>query len=89
MYQNYKVVVNTAAGRRRYMQYLIPYVLASDIVDRYDLWINTHNGADIEFFKKMASLYPKINLVWQPDGWVNGNASINAFYKQCIEEDTI
>ena len=23
MYQNYKVVVNTAAGRRRYMQYLV------------------------------------------------------------------
>ena len=89
MYQNYKVVVNTAAGRRRYMQYLIPYVLSSNIVDRYDLWINTHNGADIEFFKQLASIYPKINLVWQPDGWVNGNASINAFYKQCIDEDTI
>ena len=50
MYQNYKVVVNTAAGRRRYMQYLIPYVLASDIVDRYDLWINTMNCQDIAFF---------------------------------------
>lgn len=89
MYQNYKVVVNTAAGRRRYMQYLIPYVLASDVVDRYDLWINTHNGADIEFFKELAAIFPKINLVWQPDGWVKGNASINAFYKQCVDEDTI
>ena len=89
MYQNYKIVVNTAAGRRRYMQYLIPYVLASDVVDRYDLWINTHNGADIEFFKELAAIFPKINLVWQPDGWVNGNASINAFYKQCVDEDTI
>lgn len=89
MYQNYKIVVNTAAGRRRYMQYLIPYVLASDVVDRYDLWINTHNGADIEFFKQLAATYPKIHLVWQPEGWVNGNASINAFYKQCIDEDTI
>ena len=27
MYQNYKVVVNTAAGRRRYMQYLVPPIL--------------------------------------------------------------
>lgn len=89
MYQNYIVVVNTAAGRRRYMQYLIPYVLASDVVDRYDLWINTHNGADIEFFKQLAATYSKINLVWQPDGWVNGNDSINAFYKSCIDEYTI
>ena len=34
-------------------------------------------------------IYPKINLVWQPDGWVNGNASINAFYKKCTDENTI
>ncbi len=89
MYKDYRIVVNTAAGRRRYMQYLIPYVLASDIVDRYDIWINTHNGADIGFFCRIAEQFPKVNLVWQPDGVVNGNATINAFYKACVEPDTI
>lgn len=89
MYKDYKVVVNTAAGRRRYMQYLVPFVMASDIVDRYDIWINTHNGADIEFFKRLADAFPKINLVWQPDGWVKGNASINAFYRKCVEKDCV
>lgn len=89
MYKNYKVVVNTAAGRRRYMQYLIPFIVSSKCVDRYDIWINTHNGADIEFFKQIADKYPIVNLVWQPDGIVNGNASINAFYKDCVEPNTI
>lgn len=89
MYKNYKIVVNTAAGRRRYMQYLVPYVVSSGIVDRYDIWINTHNGADIEFFKRIAEQYPVVNLVWQPDGVVNGISSINAFYKTCVEQDTI
>lgn len=89
MYNNYKVVVNTAAGRRRYMQYLIPYIVACKYVDRYDIWINTHNGADIEFFKEIAKRFSIVNLVWQPDGVVNGNASINAFYKACVEESTI
>lgn len=89
MYKDYKIVVNTAAGRRRYMQYLIPYIVSCPIVDRYDIWINTHNGADIEFFKQVAAKYPVINLVWQPDGIVNGNKSINAFYKQCVEPKTI
>lgn len=89
MYGNYKVIVNTAAGRRRYMQYLIPYIVSSKIVDRYDIWINTHNGADIEFFKQIAKRYPVVNLVWQPDGVVNGNSTINAFYKACVEADTI
>lgn len=89
MYQNYKVVVNTAAGRRRYMQYLIPYIVACPIVDRYDIWVNTHNGADIEFFRQVAAKFPVVNLVWQPDGVVNGNATINAFYKACVEPHTI
>lgn len=89
MYKNYKIVVNTAAGRRRYMQYLIPYIVSSNVVDRYDIWINTHNGADIEFFKQVAAKFPIVSLVWQPDGVVNGNASINAFYKACVEPDTV
>lgn len=89
MYQNYKIVVNTAAGRRRYMQYLIPYIVASPVVDRYDIWINTHNGADIEFFRQIAEAFPKVSLVWQPEGVVAGNASINAFYRACTEPDTI
>lgn len=89
MYRNYKIVVNTAAGRRRYMQYLIPYIVSCPYVDRYDIWINTHNGADIEFFKQLACKFSVINLVWQPEGIVNGNASINAFYKDCVESNTI
>ena len=89
MYRNYKIVVNTAAGRRRYMQYLVPFIVSSDIVDRYDIWVNTHNGADIEFFKRLAKKYPVINLVWQPDGIVSGTQSINAFYKKCVEDNTI
>lgn len=97
MYNGYKIVVNTAAGRRRYMQWLIPYVISSEIVDRYDIWINTHNMADIEFFKRCACTgkqlggnpFDKIKLVWQPDGVVSGNRTINAFYLECIEEKTI
>lgn len=89
MHRDYKIVVVTAAGRRRYMQYLVPFVIAADVVDRYDIWVNTHNGADIEFFKRLAAQFPKINLVWQPDGIVNGIKSINAFYKGCVDEDTI
>lgn len=89
MYRNYKIVANTAAGRRRYMQYLVPQVIACDMIDRYDIWINTHNCADIEFFKKLAEEFPKINLVWQPDMLVDGINSINAFYKTCTDEDTI
>lgn len=89
MRSGYKIVCCTAAGRMRYMQYIFPYVLASDIVDRYDIWVNTTNMQDIEYFKLMAERYPKIRLVWQPDGICDGIKSINAFYRDCIEKDTI
>ena len=55
MYRDYKIVCNTAAGRRRYMQYLFPQVLAAHILDRYDVWVNTVDNCDIEFFKLLAA----------------------------------
>lgn len=89
MYKNHKVVCCTAAGRRKYMQYIFPYIVSSPVVDRYDIWVNTVNMEDIEFFEKMAKRYPKVNLVMQPDGIVDGIKSINAFYKFCQEPGTI
>ena len=89
MMAKFKVVCCTPAGRRRYMQYLIPFVVSSDVVDRYDIWINTENKQDIEFFRILSEKFPVINLVYQPDGIVNGIASINAFYRRCVEEDTV
>ena len=89
MLNNYKIICNTAAGRRRYMQYLIPFVVANDIVDRYDIWVNTTNRQDIAFFQILQKAFPKINLVYQPDGVVDGCRSISAFYRQCVEEDAI
>ena len=55
MYSGYKVVVNTAAGRRRYMRCLLPFVLSSPIVDRYDIWVNTLDKLDTAFFGRGLS----------------------------------
>lgn len=89
MYKNFKVVVNTAVGRRRYLKLLFPQVLSSEIVDRYDLWINTLDKIDIAFFEAVAQKYPKVNLIWQPQGIINGIYSIAEFYSFCQEENTI
>lgn len=89
MKDGYKIVCNTASGRRGYMKFLIPYVLASDIVDRYDIWVHTDNKQDLAFFMELAKRYSKINLIYQPDNILDGMSSINAFYKYCVEPDTI
>ena len=67
MRRGYKVVCNTAAGRHRYMNLLIPYVLDNDIVDRYDIWVNTLNPVDLRFFELLAQKYSKIKLVYIED----------------------
>jgi hypothetical protein len=85
----YKIVCVTPSGRRRYMKYLIPQIISSPIVDRYDIWLNTELEDDIVFLESLAKMYSKINIVYQPDGVINGNKSINAFFKKAIDEDTI
>lgn len=89
MYSNYKIICCTAAGRMGYMQYIIPYVITSDIVDQYDIWVNTTNMEDIECFRMLAQKYPKINLIYQPEGVVSGISSINSFYRFCTDKNSI
>ena len=84
-----KVVCVTPAGRRKYMRLLIPQILMSDTVDRYDIWLNTGDSRDIAFLEYAASKYSKINIIPQPEGKVNGNKSINAFFKTACDEDSI
>ena len=93
MFKNYKVIVNTAAGRRRYLKLLIPQVLQSDIVDQYDLWVNTTDKLDIAFLEQVAKKYPKVNLIWQPDNVIKGSVVkfipffwwlFCDFYRNCV-----
>lgn len=90
MYKGYKIICVTPAGRKRYMKLLAPYVISSENVDRWDIWINTKDSNDIYFLEKLSNLFPKkIKLVPQPEGKIEGNKSIGAFFRFCTEEDTI
>lgn len=89
MFNNHTIVCVTASGRRRYMRYLVPQVLSSPWVDRYDIWVHTMDLCDIEFLKQLAVHYPKIRLVWQSEGIIDGMKTINSFYRDCIDSNTI
>lgn len=84
-----KIIVVTPAGRRRYMKYLVPQILSDDTVDKYEIWVNTENENDIKFLKQLSEKYDKIRLINQPEGKINGNLSINAFFTTAIDEDSI
>lgn len=89
MYKGYKVVVNTGAGRRRNLNLLIPQVLDCDIVDRYDLWINTVDKVDYNYLISLVDIDERINLISQPENFVNGVHSMNSFYLNCVDRNTI
>ncbi|WP_038031020.1 hypothetical protein [Thermonema rossianum] len=92
MYKGYKVVCLTPAGRRRYMKLLAPYILKAiqeKYVDEWQILVNTTNPDDILFFERLRENFNNIKLIPQPDGIIDGNRSINAFFRYFTDEKTI
>jgi hypothetical protein len=59
MINNKKIIVVTPAGRKRYMEPLLKYILREkDIIDEYRIWVNTGNKEDIEYFYSLKKEYP-------------------------------
>ncbi len=89
MYKGYKIVCVTPAGRRRYLKLLAPYILNSPFVDRWDLWENTVNKHDIAFLRKLEQNFEKVKIVKHPNGKIDGTKSINDFFTEAIDFDTV
>jgi hypothetical protein len=89
MFEGHRVVAVTPAGRRRYMELLVPQILSCGLVDRYDIWVNTADPADLAFFEGLAAKYDRVRLVPQPDGKAPGVSAIHAFHRLAIDADTI
>jgi hypothetical protein len=81
MFEGYRIVAVTPAGRRRYMKLLAPQVLASDLIDRYDLWLNTADAGDLAFMEALPGLDRRVRLVPQPDGEKPGRDAIRGFFR--------
>ncbi len=89
MLDGQKIVCVTPAGRRRYLRLLIPYVLACPMIDRYDLWVNTPDNADLAFMEAIAGIDERIRLVPLPEGRTPGATSIHAFWPGATDVDTV
>ncbi|HEY1383939.1 MAG TPA: hypothetical protein VGF43_10010 [Dongiaceae bacterium] len=93
MFQGYRVVCVTPAGRRRYMKLLVPQILASPIVDRYDVCVNTEDAGDLAFLRRLPELDParpeRVRLVAQPDNLAPDWGAIAGFHRLALDEDTI
>jgi hypothetical protein len=89
MFEGYRIVCVTPAGRRRYMKLLAPQILACELVDRYDIWVNTADAGDRAFLEALTRVDRRVRLVEQPDGKEPGLGAIHGFHRTTQDADTI
>ncbi|HSE72871.1 MAG TPA: hypothetical protein VLB05_00045 [Dongiaceae bacterium] len=89
MFEGHRIICVTPAGRRRYLKLLVPQILACDLIDRYDLWLNTGDAGDLAFMDALARLDERVRLVPQPDGEKPGWDAIRGFFRDAQDEDAI
>lgn len=95
MYQGHKVVVFTPAGRRKYLEVLLPYIFRDRaLIDEYHFWLNTNNEEDATFCREVAEASGGFIKVVEADKSIpviDGmyGYSIYRFYKDCVEPDTV
>ncbi|WP_052754503.1 glycosyltransferase [Calothrix sp. 336/3] len=90
MLENYRIVAVTPAGRERYLEILLPYILENrPVIDEYHLWVNTNNEADIAYMKSLGDKYPDFIKLYFLDTPANGNETIRYFFQYCTDVNTI
>lgn len=86
----WRVAVVTPAGRRRYLEILVPYILRERAwVDEYQLWVNTADEQDLSFLSYLERRYRGfVRLVYDthdPDG----SRTVRHFYPAATAPRTI
>ena len=96
MYRGKRIIVVTPAGRRRYLNVLMPYVLREkEIIDKYRFWVNTNNTEDIKYIKQQVDLNPgffEAEYLDDPKPDWKGNRRVRLicqFFKNCTEPNTV
>jgi hypothetical protein len=93
-FQGHRVVAVTPAGRKCYLELLVPQLLryaADGLLDEYQLWVNTTNADDIAYMEALAAAHPHVIRLRRlpPDVPHNGSLSIHWFFRECIEDGTV
>ena len=90
MIDDCKVVVVTPAGRKRYLELLIPQIVAlQPYVDEYRLWANTTDQEDLKYMDEVAKQHSGFVKVEPLSVKHAGNLSIYSFFKNCVDSETV
>lgn len=90
MFKNFKIVVITPAGRKRYLEILFPYIYRDKgLIDEYHLWVNTSTISDIKYIESLYKHFPNFVKLIYGNIEPNGSLSVYQFYDYCTENKTI
>lgn len=86
--ETYNVVVVIPAGRKRYLELLIPQLLKQEPVDEIRLWLNVKELRDKSYVKNLSKLDKKITVhdlgIIKPS-----SETIYRFYRNTVDKNTI
>lgn len=90
MTKEYKTVIVVPAGRRRYLEVLLPNILKQTGWDELHFWKNTTDEIDIKCIECLVDVDPRIKII-EPSNLANlgKNLAIYQFFNYCIEPNTV
>ena len=86
-----KVAAAIPAGRKRYLEILVPYLLKNrEHIDECHLWLNTQNEQDRQYILQLASEYPTFFYVEERDFFSKDIAqNVWQYFQSCTDENTV
>ncbi len=87
-----KVISVTPAGRKRYLEILVPYLLENRAyIQEHHFWLNTHKKEDIDYIEALAKEYPDFFKINRKEIFDNTAAwiCIWQYFKDYVDEDTL
>jgi hypothetical protein len=90
MIGGWRVVVVTPAGRRRYLEILLPYILRERRwLDEYQVWLNTEDETDIEYVGDIAAEHGGFVRLLRGSHVPDGARTVREFYPAATDTRTI
>ncbi|HTF24757.1 MAG TPA: class I SAM-dependent methyltransferase [Candidatus Limnocylindria bacterium] len=89
MFENYRIICVTPAGRERYLKILASYILKCPLVDEYHIWKNSTNASDVAYMYALEQSSPKVRVIEPPTVPPDTSAAIGQFFVHCVDENSI
>jgi hypothetical protein len=87
-----RVISVTPAGRRRFLQVLVPHLLRQrSVIDEHHWWLNTSNESDIAYARSLTAQYPDFFKVCHKptDPALSTGQSIWRFFRDYCDQQTL